>query len=406
MNASWSHGRVQRGVEAEAEVVGRVQPLDPVDVVDGLTRREVVAVGAGERVAVALVQRDCSLVTGMIDERVAEVVRPRARGRGEARLDLRHVVVGHRAGLGVDDVVQAGQHRLGDAGRVVGALARERLLQDLLDLAPVLRVEPLARDEDQAGEEAAEHVAADEEPDAAALAEMEDAERDLEQLVVRDLEQLVPRVRLEDLDQRLVVVAAGQQARALEHALHLPPQQRDLPRARAVDGVREQAEEPALRSHLAGRVEALHADVVEIGRPVDGRPRVRLGQVEQGLLAREPAHLGRQLREAERVGLLALDAEDAETGSVDRGKHVLAALAADLVLAVAQEGEVVVVHPLQQRPRLVELRLRDRRRRLLDLGDRPVHLRAHRLPVLDRGSDVAEHALEVGAKPFERVRDR
>ena len=135
-----------------------------------------------------------------------------------------------------------------------------------------------------------------------------------------------------------------------------------------------------------------------------GRPRVRLGQVEQGLLAREPAHLGRQLREAERVGLLALDAEDAEAGPVDRGEHVLAALGADLVLAVAQEGEVVVVHPLQQRARLVELRLRDRGRRLLELGDRLVHLRAHRLPVLDRGGDVAEHALEVGAKPLERVR--
>ena len=184
---------------------------------------------------------------------------------------------------------------------------------------------------------------------------------------------------------------------------HLPPQQRDLPRGRAVDRVGEEAEEPALRCHLAGLVEPLHADVVEVGRPVDGRPRVRLGQVQQRLLAREPAHLRCQLREAERVGLLVLDAEDAEAGPVDRGEHVLAALGADLVLAVAQEGEVVVVHPLQQRPRLFELWLRDRRRRLLELGDRLVHLGAHRLPVLDRRGDVAEHALEVGAKPFERI---
>ena len=240
-------GRVERSVEAEAEVVRRRQPLDPVDVVDGLARREVVAVGAGERLGVALVQLAGPLVVGVVDESVAEVVRPRAGGRGEARLDLRHVVVGHRAGLGVDDVVEPGEHRLGDAGRVVGALAAERLLQDLLDLAPVLGVEALARDEDEAGEEAAEDVAADEEPDAAALAEVEDAERDLEQLVLGDLEQLVPRVRLEDLDHRLVVVAAGQEPGAVEHVLHLPPQQRDLPRARAVGGVGEEAEEAALR---------------------------------------------------------------------------------------------------------------------------------------------------------------
>ena len=165
-----------------------------------------------------------------------------------------------------------------------------------------------------------------------------------------DLEQLVARVRLEDLDHRLVVVAAGQEAGAVEHGLHLPPQQRDLPRARAVDGVGEEAEEAALRLHLAGFVEPLDADVVEIGRPVHGRPRVRLGQVEQGLLARELAHLRRQLREAERVGLLPFVAEDAEPGSFDRGEHVLAAFGPDLVLPVAEEGEVVVVHPLQQLP--------------------------------------------------------
>ena len=144
-------GRVERRVEAEAEVVRGCQPFDPVEVVHGLTRREVVAVGAGERVAVALVQRDCALVTGMVDEaRRGDRPSMRAWPR-RARLDLADVVVGYRAGLGVDDVVQARQHRFGDAGRVVGALAPERLLEDLLDLPPVLGVEPLARDEHQAG---------------------------------------------------------------------------------------------------------------------------------------------------------------------------------------------------------------------------------------------------------------
>ena len=40
---------------------------------------------------------------------------------------------------------------------------------------------------------------------------------------------------------------------------------------------------------------------------------------------------------------------------------------------------------------------------MLELGDCLVHLGAHRLPVLDRSSDVAEDALEVGAEPFECV---
>ena len=36
-------------------------------------------------------------------------------------------------------------------------------------------------------------------------------ERGLEELVLGDLEELVARIRLEDLDERLVVVAAAQQ---------------------------------------------------------------------------------------------------------------------------------------------------------------------------------------------------
>ena len=164
----------------------------------------------------------------------------------------------------------------------------------------VLGVEAIARQVDEAGEEAAERVAADEEPNALPLAEVEDPERDLEELVLRDLEELVARVRLEDLDERLVVVAALRQARALDHPLRLAAEDRDLPRARAVGGVRVEAEEAPLAGDLAGGVEALDADVVEVRGPVHGRARVRLRQVEEVLLPREPPHLRRQLREAGR----------------------------------------------------------------------------------------------------------
>ena len=233
---------------------------------DCLPRREVVAVGAGERVPVALVQHAGALVAGVVDEGVAEIVRPGARGGCEPRLDLGHVVVGHRPRLGVDDVVEPRQHGFGDAGGVVGALAPERLLEDLLDLAPVLGVEPLAWDEDEAGEEAPEDVAADEEPDAAALAEVEDAERELEQLVRGDLEELVAGIRLEDLDHGLVVVAPGQPGRSGRARSGPSLQQRDLPGARAVDRVGEEAEKTSLRRDLAVGAEPLHADVVEVGR--------------------------------------------------------------------------------------------------------------------------------------------
>ena len=135
--------------------------------------------------------------------------------------------------------------------------------------------------EDEAGEEAPERVAAQEEPDARPLAEVEDAHGDLEEVVVRDLEELVARVRLEDLDQRLVVVAPRRQARALPHLARLAAQEWDLVGPGAVGGRRVEAEEAPLADDLARLVEALHADVVEVRGPVHRRARVRLREDER-----------------------------------------------------------------------------------------------------------------------------
>ena len=63
--------------------------------------------------------------------------------------------------------------------------APERLAQDLADLHPVGRVEAVAREEDEARDEALVAVRAHEQPHALALAELEDPARDLVQLVRR-----------------------------------------------------------------------------------------------------------------------------------------------------------------------------------------------------------------------------
>ena len=76
---------------------------------------------------------------------------------------------------------------------------------------------------------------------------------DPEQLVHGDLEQLVARVGLEDLDERLLVVAAGRERGALEHRVDLAAQDRDLARAGVVGGVGVEAEEAPLADHAARR---------------------------------------------------------------------------------------------------------------------------------------------------------
>ena len=378
-----------------------MKPLDPLDVRHRLPGREVLAIGTGERLAVPLEQRHRPLLAELLEERLAQVVRPRARRRGEPGLDLTDVVLRDRALLRVDDDVEASLDRLGDSRGVVDARPAERLLEDVLDPLPVLRAEALARQIDQAGEEALERVAADEQPHVPALAEVEDPERGREQLVLRDLEQLVTRVRLEDVEERLVVVAASEEAGALDHPLRLPPEHGDLRRAGAVGGVRVQPEEPPLARHLAGLVEPLDAHVVEVGGTVHRRPRVRLRQGERALLTGEPPHLRRQLRETDRDRPLVRGSQDAEARAGHRVQYVLPALGPDLVLAIAEEGEVTVVHPLEQVAGLRSLVGVDGSRRDL-LGDVADAL-THRRPVLHRSAHVAENAANAFAQKLERL---
>ena len=66
----------------------------------------------------------------------------------------------------------------------------------------------------------------------------------------------------------------------------------------------------------------------------------------------------------------------------------------EAVLAVAEEGEVVVGQPADEVAALLDLGGVDRRRVGLDVLDERQRAVAHLAPVLDRLADVAEHALE------------
>jgi hypothetical protein len=249
--------------------------------------------------------------------------------------------------------VEPHEHGLGDARRVVDRRRAGGGSEDRLDPPPVLRVEAVARHEHEQREEAPERVAAREQAQPLALAEVEDPHRHFEELVVRDLEQLVARVGVEDLEQGLLVVAAVREPGALEHAGHAPAQDRDLGGARAVGGVRVEAEEDAVT----------HAHEVQVSRPVDRGASVRLAQRDRARVTRETGG---------RVLLLGV-AQNAEAGPVAG--------------AIAEEGEVVARQPIEERGRLLVL--------AAQLAGRLQHPLAHRLPVLDRAPHLADHALEM-----------
>ncbi len=366
-------------------------------------------VALGEGVVVAAQQLGGALLAEFGVQRVGEAVGPGARGLDQAGLDALLVGVGQLRQLGAlrdpDDEVQPGEDRLGVPGREVDAGAAELLLEDVDDPQPYAGGVAVTGEVDERGVVAAVLVLPQVEPQAAAFLQVQDGGGDALELGDRGLEELVARVRLQDLEQVAPVVAVGREPGDLQYLVHLAPDDRDAPDGLGVGGGREQAQEAPLADDLAVLVELLDADVVEVRRPVHGRPAVRLGEDEELVLARLGTGVGGQPFEgrADRVvlvlGVVRVGAQDAESGAGHGGQRVVAT---QFVLAVAEEGEVVVGQPAQQLAGLLDLLLaqvgRGLPRKFVGHAQGRV---PHLAPVLDGLTDVGQHAQQVGGDLLE-----
>ena len=278
LQAEFGRALLERPVERHRELdLALGQAVDAVDVGHGRARRHLLLIADRDRLAVGARQAVALLLAVGVDQGLGEHVVPGARRLDQARLDLGPVDILRDAFRGADDELDAGQDRFRDLGLELDLGAVQRLLQDVLKPAPDLGVVALARHVDEAGDEAREGVAAQEQAQRLALVQVQDLLHDLEQLVVAGLQQFVARIGLEDVDQRLARVAGGREAGALDQPRDLVPEQRDLAWIAIVGGRGEQAEEAVLAQDLAVGVEPADAQVVEIDRPVDGRAGVGLG---------------------------------------------------------------------------------------------------------------------------------
>src|SRR6266542_3298290 len=142
------------------------------------------------------------------------------------------------------------------------ARAVEGAGQDRLPSLPQLGRIVLARRVDDAGQEATERIAPNEEAKALPVAEMENPRRRAQELVFAGLKELVARIRFEDVPQCLARVAAGRHTRPCDDVRGLAPEQRDFNGIRAVGGRRVEAQEAVLATHFALGIETLDADIV------------------------------------------------------------------------------------------------------------------------------------------------
>ena len=124
------------------------------------------------------------------------------------------------------------------------------------------------------------------------LLQQKNSAGDVEEIGVGDLEKFVARKCLQDLDERLAVVAARIEPRFVERALEFQSQHRDLGHAAAVCRRCEEAEEAVLANEIAFVVVTLDADAIHRHGAMNRAARVRLGDDQQVLAAGECAELG------------------------------------------------------------------------------------------------------------------
>ena len=224
--------------------------------------------------------------------RFLEPVRPAAPRLGKPLFERRIVDRGYLAAGGADDELDARQRQIVEVGVERRQLTGERLREDCGEALAECRVVALARHIDEAGDEAFERVAADEQRDALSFPKIEDPDDCLEQLVFIGLEQLVARQGVQNVQQRLAVMACRRQPGALDDAPDLEPQQRDRVRAAAVGERGEQPEKQVDADHLAARGKAAQPDRIHRRRSMNGGAAVRFGDYQELPAAQEVLNVG------------------------------------------------------------------------------------------------------------------
>ena len=333
------------------------QRLELVDVELGHADRRGGLVVVGEQPGVAAGQRVALQLSVAVHQRVGEGVVPGARRREHLALEL---VEGHvrDAALGhVHHEVEAGRIGLSQRQVVVDRLAVVALLEQVLQPQPQLRGDTVARQCHGRRDEPAQQVGAHEQLHLPLLLQPQQRHHGRTQVLGARREQLVLGEALEDADDGLVVVRAGEQVLRLHDVVELAADQRDLTGRLHQRLAGEQADEPQLAHQPAVLADLSHADVVHLHAAMHGGLAVGLGDDHQRAVQHPVAHAGRQLRQRHRLGELgALDlGEDAEPGAGHGLQRGAVTLARGRVLAVSEEHEVVGAQPVQQRHSLADL---------------------------------------------------
>src|SRR6185437_3377880 len=120
-----------------------------------------------------------------------------------------------------------------------------------------------------------------------------------------------------------------------------------MSRTAMIGGRGPEAQEPVLAGDPAARIEGLHARVVEIFRAMHRGDGVGLGEDEELPVTGPGTDVAGQ-HGGDGFAPRVARTQDAEAAAAVRNQTVLARLALESVVAVAEEDEVTLLHPLEE----------------------------------------------------------
>jgi hypothetical protein len=214
LEAQHARLRLERTVEAHPEGIRSREPRHHLEVGHGRAGEEVLAIGRGQRPGETPLELVAARLAERVDQRVLEIVVPAPRRQRKPCLQEANVEFRDLARHGAHRDHHPRQHGFGKVDVELRARAVESGVQDRLPLLAQLGRVGLARRVDEADDEALERIAPDEEPESLPLAQVQDAGRRAQEVVLARLEQLVARIGGEDVAERLAGMAAARHARA------------------------------------------------------------------------------------------------------------------------------------------------------------------------------------------------
>ena len=327
-------------------------------------------------------------------ERFVQAVDPAAHD-GLDRAVERGAIGIRRFALGAaDDEVHAHQRAFGEE-RIEGAhLAVERGGEIIADQRPDPSVVALARNVDEDRDETVETVAPRQHAHARTLVELQDGQREVIEQVFVDLKQLVARIGLQHVDQRLAGMARRIEAGAADDVVGLAPQIGNGAHRPRIGGRGEQPADAVFADQLAMPVEALDADIVHVDAAMHRRAQGRLGDDKEPGLLHERANFRRddeRLVPAQQRPHLAR-AQQPKPGLEHRFEHI--GIAGEDVIAGAKQSEIVRRQPFQKLHGFGNFAGVERRRIGAQLGNDRAQPLQHRPPILHGDADLGENVFE------------